>query len=294
MHLGQYICPTKSCDHQPFWLKAICVQDDIARACFVCLLFSFLFASQESGDATQGMAVDGRSYGLGAGLTWAETAQPHVAQREVAIKCSNVIRVSHARLRVVKAPPSRVNLEIARETALSKVQKLEQTLLLSRLPRSCHRRSEARVGEGPVCVQETSNRCRTRTVPQVHLKVREGGRVGCGTFSRIQCSCRSEGSPPALGGRTSSSHEPPGTINTIASFTRCRDCCVEGQTRRGRRGERRCDPESVEQAPATMSCVASASADQPMHVTRVPREASGCRHATRSWDKHWSRETRPE
>ena len=30
------------------------------------------------------MAVDGRSHGLGAGLTWAETAQPDVAQREVA------------------------------------------------------------------------------------------------------------------------------------------------------------------------------------------------------------------
>ena len=49
--------------------------------------------------------------------------------------------------------------------------------------------------------------------------------------------------------------------------------------------------------PATMFSVASARADQPMPVTRVPRElssVSGCRHVTRSWDKHWSRETRPK
>ena len=33
------------------------------------------------------------------------------------------------------------------------------------------------------------------------------------------------------------------------SFSRvCQDCSLEGQTRRGRRRERRCDPESVEQA----------------------------------------------
>ena len=50
----------------------------------------------------------------------------------------------------------------------------------------------------------------------------------------------------------------------------CRDCCNEGQTRRCRRGERRCDPESVEQAAGDhVFC-----ADQPMPVTRVPRKLS--------------------
>ena len=125
--------------------------------------------------------------------------------------------------RVVKAPASRVI-----PPGLSKVQKLEQALLLIRLSRSCHRRSEARVGEGPACVEEITNRCRTRAVPQVYLKVREeGGRVGCGTFSRNQCSSRSEGSPPAFGGRTSRSHDLPEPSTPIVSFSRCRDCRVE-------------------------------------------------------------------
>ena len=52
--------------------------------------------------------------------------------------------------------------------------------------------SGARV-EGPACVEETTNRCRTRTVPQVYLKREEGGRVRCGTFSRNQCFQEAKG-----------------------------------------------------------------------------------------------------
>ena len=72
--------------------------------------------------------------------------------------------------RVVKAPPSRVNPEIARETALSKV-----LLLMSDCPQVA---TDVLKQELEGLRQETTNRCRTRTVPQVHLKVRgKGGRV---------------------------------------------------------------------------------------------------------------------
>ena len=183
------------------------------------------FASHVSRELTpRRMAGDGRSFWMGAGprgprlrsQKWpsAKSGSHPVLQRQQG--------VSSPSSRVAKAPPSRVNPEIARETALSKVQKLEQALLL-----------------------KTTNRCRSRTMPQVHRKVRaEGGRVGCGACSRIQCSNRSEGSPSAFGGSTGSSNEPPGTISTVVSFSRvCRGCCVEA-----RRRERRCDPESAEQA----------------------------------------------
>ena len=157
------------------------------------------------------------------------------------------VGVSSPSSRVVKAPPSRVNPEIARETALEGAE-VGAGVVDVLLPMSCHRRSEARVGEGPDCVPE--NRRRSRTMPQVHHKVREEGcRVGCGACSRIQCSYRSEGSSSAFGGRTGSGNGPPGTISTFTSFSRvCRGCSVEGRARRGRRRERRCDPESVKQA----------------------------------------------
>ena len=206
------------------------------------------------------------------------------------------VGVSSPSSRVVKAPPSRVNPEIARETALSKVQEVGAGVVVDvRLPRSCHRRSEARVGEGPECFQETTNRCRSRTMPQVHHEVREeGGRVGCGTFSRIQCSHRSEGSPSTFGGRTSSSNEPPGTINTFVSTSRvCRDCCIEGQTRRR---ETRCDPESVEQAAGDHvlcgKCKRRSADASDQSSQRVARVVAGV--PRRSWDKLRLRETRPE
>ena len=199
------------------------------------------------------MAGDGRSNGMGAGSSWAETSQPEVAQREIGFLSNTTtscgcLKSEFAVCQGTAVPSQPGNC--TRDRTLEGAEVGAGVVVDVRLPRSCHRRSEARVGEGLDCFQETSNRCRSRTMPQVHLKVREeGGRVGFGTFSLIQCSYRGEGSPTTFGGRTSSSNEPPGTINTFVSTSRvCRDCCFERQTRRSRRGERRCDPESVEQA----------------------------------------------
>ena len=119
----------------------------------------------------------------------------------------------------------------------------------------------------------------------ISLSEKRVAEVRCGTFSRNQCSSRRKGSPPAFGGRTSRSHEPPGTINTIVSFSRCRDCHVEAKSSR-LKGRGRCDSQSVEQTTGDHVFCGKCKG---MPVTRVPLQA-----CTRSWDKFWSRETRPE
>ena len=217
------------------------------------------------------MAGDGRSNGMG-------PPSQKVAQREIGFLSSATTSCGRLKSEFVgcqgTAVPSQPG-NCTRDRTLEGAEVGAGVVVDVRLPRSCHRRSEARVGEGPDCFQETTNRCRSRTMPQVHHKVREeGGRVGCGTFSRIQCSSRSERSPTTYGGRTSSSNEPPGTIHTFVSTSRvCRDCCiaklaeVEGERDAAIRNQ-------SNKRPATMSSVASASADQPMPVTRVPRELS--------------------
>ena len=106
------------------------------------------------------------------------------------------VGVSSPSSRVVKTPPSRVNPEIARETALSKVQKLEQALLL--------------MSDCPGVVADVLKQEKARTAskrPPIGVEVeqcrkfitRSEKRVGCGAWSRIQCSYRSEGSSSALG-----------------------------------------------------------------------------------------------
>ena len=113
-------------------------------------------------------------------------------------------------------------------------------------------------------------------MPQVHHKVREEGcRVGCGACSRTQCSYRSEGSSSAFGVRTGSSNEPPGTISTFLPSPECAEIAalkpklaeVEGERDAAIRNQ-------SNKRPATMSSVASASADD-QSSQRVERVVAG-------------------
>ena len=76
------------------------------------------------------MAGDERSNGMGAGASWAETSQPEVAQCEIGFFSSATTSCGRLKSEFEGCQGTAVSPEIARETALSKVQKLEQALLL--------------------------------------------------------------------------------------------------------------------------------------------------------------------
>ena len=197
------------------------------------------------------MAVDGRSYGLGAGLTWAETAQPHVAQCEVGVPSnaatSSGCFTSNSEGGQGTGIPSQPG-DCSRDRSLEGAEVGTGVIVDVRLSRSCRRRSEARVGEDHQSMSNSNSAASSSQGP------RRGWQSWMRNVQPKSVLFKKRRVAPAFGGRTSRSHEPPETINTIVSFSRCRDCRVEGQTRRGRRVERRCDPQSVEQAAGHVFC----------------------------------------
>ena len=110
-----------------------------------------------------------------------------------------------------------VNPGIARETAFSKVEKLAQPLyLMSDCPEHTadflkQELEKARAASRQPPIDVEVEHCR-RFIAKAEKKVAE---LFAERHSRVQCSDRSEGPPPAFGGRTSSSYEPPGTLRAV-------------------------------------------------------------------------------
>ena len=95
-------------------------------------------------------------------------------------------------------------------------------------------------------VQETAHRCRSRTMPQVHRHGgEEGGRAGCGAYSRVQCSDGSESLFQRLEAGQAAARNFLEPSAPLPSSPDCAQIVALKAKLAEVEGERRCDSQSV-------------------------------------------------